>query len=366
MDNLLIITIIVALFFDFTNGFHDSANAIATSISTKALRPKVAVAMAAVLNFVGAFLSIKVATTIAQGIVSTSTITLPIIFAGVVSAVIWNLFTWRIGMPTSSSHALVGGLAGATIAGVGTGAVHWHGITDKVLLPSLIAPILGVGISALVVLAIILFTKKLKINISDKIFKRLQIVSAGFVAFTHGANDAQKTMGIIALALIAVHPTQQFVLPTWVIVLSASAMALGTYTGGWRIINTLGKKIVTIGPREGFAAEATTSTLLWVTAHMGFPVSTTHTISSAILGAGSVSQRHSVNKNIIKQILIAWVFTLPCALIVGIIICLVAELPGGLYIIFAGLVTVSWTVFWTQNWDRKAWRQFRVYLRAIE
>lgn len=363
MQDLLIVIVILALFFDFTNGFHDTANAIATSVATKALTPKTAVLLAAVLNFLGAFVSLHVAATIAKGIVDSTAITLPTVFAGIAGAIVWNLFTWRIGMPTSSSHALVGGVVGATIASVGMGAVHWQGIAEKVLVPSIIAPVLGVALASLVMFVIVRLVPKTNGKQSQKVFRRLQIVSASFVAFTHGTNDAQKTMGIIALALIAVHPTNNFSVPLWVILSAASAMALGTYVGGWKIIHTLGSRIVDLKPREGFAAEMSTATILWTTAQLGFPVSTTHTISSSIVGAGLVENRRGINVGVIKSILIAWLFTLPCAALVGMAARGLTLIPGGLYIAFAIVVIIAWTALWTQHWDRETWRLFR---RQIE
>lgn len=365
MENLLVIIVILALFFDFTNGFHDTANAIATSVSTKALKPRTAVLMAAVLNFLGAFISLHVAATIAKGIVVAEFVTLEVVFAGITGAILWNLFTWRVGMPTSSSHALIGGTAGAAIAGVGTGAVQWSGILEKVILPSLAAPLFGVCLAALL-MTIIVKTIAGHIKNSDKVFRRLQVVSAGFVAFTHGTNDAQKTMGIIALALITVHPTNHFEVPLWVVVSAASAMALGTYMGGWRIIHTLGKRLVELRPREGFAAEVSTASILWTTASFGFPVSTTHTISSSIVGAGAVENRKTINYKVVKQIIIAWVFTLPSAALVGMTVRGVTMIPGGDYIVFALISVIAWTVLLTKHWSKETLKQFMVRLLPLK
>ncbi len=366
MEDLLIIIVILALFFDFTNGFHDTANAIATSVSTKAMKPRTAVIWAAILNFIGAFVSLKVAATVAKGVVDSHAVTLPVVFAGIIGAILWNLFTWRVGMPTSSSHALIGGVAGSAIAALGWDVVKWQGLLDKVVIPSLVAPLLGLIIAGGVMFAILKLVPKASENESDGIFRKLQIVSASFVAFTHGTNDAQKTMGIIALALLAVHPAKEFSIPTWVIFSAATAMALGTYIGGWRIIHTLGQRIVHLRPREGFAAETATATILWTTAQMGFPVSTTHTISSSIVGAGAVENRHGINWNVIRQILIAWLFTLPCAALVGAGAHVLSSIQGGAYITFALLAVIAWTVLWTQHWDKDAWRQFRARLRSVD
>src|SRR4249919_653352 len=242
MNFTLVAVVVVALFFDFTNGFHDTANSIATSVSTRALSPRVAVLMAAVLNFVGAFVSIKVAATIAKGIVDPSAITLDIVLAGLVGAITWNLITWYLGLPSSSSHALIGGMIGSAVMADGRDVVNWSGIVDNVLKPSLIAPFAGFALAFLIILAITWIIARRAPAKVNNVFRRLQLVSGGFVAFTHGANDAQKTMGIISLALVASgHLDSDFTRPPlWVIVAAAIAMASGTYVGGWRIIKTLG------------------------------------------------------------------------------------------------------------------------------
>lgn len=365
MEDLLIVIVILALFFDFTNGFHDTANAIATSISTGALKPRTAVIWAAILNFVGAFISLKVAATVAKGVVVADFVTLPVVFAGIIGAVLWNLFTWRVGMPTSSSHALIGGTAGAAVAGVGFGAVQWQGVLEKVLVPSLVAPALGLGLAALVMFIITRVVKNSDSTRSQNVFRHLQIASASFVAFTHGTNDAQKTMGIIALALLAVHPAKEFSVPLWVVVSAATAMALGTYFGGWRIIKTLGQRIVELKPREGFAAETSTATILFATAQFGFPVSTTHTISSSIVGSGLIENRKGVNWSVIKQILIAWVFTLPAAGIVGLSVRYLTMLPGGSYIAFATVTLISAAVLVTRHWTRDSFMQYASRLSLV-
>ena len=257
MEATLIAVIVVALFFDFTNGFHDTANSIATSVSTRALSPRPAVAMAAVLNFAGAFVSFEVAATIATGIVDQDAITLDIVLAGLVGAITWNLVTWFFGLPSSSSHALIGGMLGSAVFASGWGVVNWEGLKDKVLIPSLVAPFLGiVGAFALILGITWLIARRAPTKV-NRVFRRAQLVSGGFVAFTHGTNDAQKTMGIIALALVSTgHLSGDFSRPpTWVIVSSALAMAAGTYAGGWRIIRTLGQRIAKIDPPQGFAAQ---------------------------------------------------------------------------------------------------------------
>jgi inorganic phosphate transporter, PiT family len=365
MDTTLILVVAVALLFDFTNGFHDTANAVATSISTGAISPRLAVLGAAILNFLGAFVSLEVAATIAKGIVNAEVITLQIVLAGLSGAIIWNLITWRFGLPTSSSHALIGGVIGAAAMAVGFDVIKWEGIQNKVLIPSLTAPVLGFLGAAVLLLLIYRIVRKRSQPKVNHVFKRLQLVSAGFVAFTHGTNDAQKTMGIIALALIAANPGDSFHVPLWVIVSSASAMAIGTYLGGWRIIETLGKKITHLQPTQGFAAETSTATTLWVAAHSGFPVSTTHTISGSIMGAGAATKPLEVNWKIVRQILAAWVFTIPCAAAIGAMMELVSRLPGGSGTAISVLLVVAGTIYVTRNWTWEATAQVKKLLSIL-
>lgn len=362
MDVVLVAVVIVALFFDFTNGFHDTANAIATIVSTKAISPRLAVIGAAILNFLGAFVSLKVAATIAKGIVIPEAITLHIILAGLAGAIIWNLITWRLGLPTSSSHALIGGVGGAAIIAIGMHVIKWHGLRDKVLVPSLLAPFIGLAGAALLTLLIIRIVRKYSEKKVDQIFRRLQLISGGFVAFTHGTNDAQKTMGIIALALIAAHPGEAFHVPVWVILASATAMAAGTYLGGWRIINTLGQKITHLKPAQGFAAETSTAATLWVAAHAGFPVSTTHTISGAIVGAGTATRPLVVSWKVVKHILIAWACTIPGAAAVGALVELLSRLAGGTSIAFIVTGLIVTAIFLTRNWTWESTAQIRSLL----
>ncbi len=361
----LFTVIILALFFDFTNGFHDTANAIATSVSTKAISPRLAIVFAAILNFLGAFVSLHVAATIAKGIVDTNAITLPIILAGIVGAIIWNLISWRFGLPTSSSHALIGGVAGAAIAASGFGVIKWQGLQEKVLVPSLFAPILGLVIAAGFMFIIYRAIKRFAPDKVDKVFRKLQLVSGGFVAFTHGTNDAQKTMGVIALALLAAKPSEQFHVPLWVIASSALAMAAGTYMGGWRIINTLGHRVVKLRPAQGFAAETSTATILWFTAHLGFPVSTTHTISGSILGAGSVHKQAPVKWAIVRHILLAWLITIPSAAIFGAFMHVASNMPGGISIVFFMAIVISGGIFVTRNWRWESIAQFNSRLSPL-
>ena len=290
MDDLTLYAVVaVALFFDFTNGFHDTANSIATSVSTRAMSPRAAVISSAVLNFLGAFVSFAVAATIASGIVEQDVVTTDVILAGLVGAITWNLVTWYLGLPSSSSHALIGGILGSAIAAAGLDVVQWGGLKDKVLIPSLLAPFLGIVLAAALMIGIDWLIRRAHPGRVSRGFRRLQLVSGGFVAFTHGTNDAQKTMGIIMLALISTgHLSADAERPpTWVIVSAALAMALGTYAGGWRIIKTLGTRIAKLDPPQGFAAQTACASILFTTAHYGFPVSTTHTISGSVMGAGA-------------------------------------------------------------------------------
>jgi PiT family inorganic phosphate transporter len=342
-DLTLVAVVVVALFFDFTNGFHDTANSIATSVSTRALSPRAAVLMAAVLNFLGAFVSLNVAATVATGIVDSDAITLEVVLAGLVGAITWNLITWYLGLPSSSSHALIGGVMGSAIAAAGFGVVEWSGLVDRVLIPSLLAPVFGLGGALVLMLGILWIVRRRSPSRVNRVFRRLQLVSGGFVAFTHGTNDAQKTMGIIALALITTGhlSSEEFTVPTWVIVSAALAMAAGTYAGGWRIIRTLGQRVAKLDPPQGFAAQTSTATVLWATAHFGFPVSTTHTVSGAVLGAGASRRVSAVRWGVAGNILLAWVMTLPCAALVGAGMEELTNLPGGAAIVVGMAVVIA-------------------------
>jgi inorganic phosphate transporter, PiT family len=335
-DLTLVAVIVVALFFDFTNGFHDTANAIATSVSTRALSPRVAVLVAAIFNFAGAFVSLKVAATIAKGIVNPDAVTLSVILAGLVGAITWNLVTWFLGLPSSSSHALIGGIAGAAIAADGWDVIEWQGVWDKVVKPGIESPILGFLIALALMLVIIWIIRRRAPSRVNRVFRRAQIVSGSFVAFTHGTNDAQKTMGVIALALISTgHMSAEgFDLPTWVIVSSATAMALGTYAGGWRIIKTMGTRIAKIDPPQGFAAQSATAGILWTTAHLGFPVSTTQTVTGSVMGAGASKKFSAVRWGLAGNIAVAWALTLPAAGTVGAVMEEVTRMPAGDLIVF--------------------------------
>jgi inorganic phosphate transporter, PiT family len=350
---MLIAVVVVALFFDFTNGFHDTANSIATSVSTRALSPRLAVLMSAVLNFAGAFVSFKVAATIASGLVNSEAITLEIVLAGLVGAITWNLITWYLGLPSSSSHALIGGVIGSAIAAAGLDVVNWHGLVHKVLIPSLAAPFLGVALAALIMVALLWIVRRRQPGIVNRIFRRLQIVSGGFVAFTHGTNDAQKTMGIISLALVVSGRLDSDVSrpPTWVILSAALAMAAGTYAGGWRIIKTLGQRVAKLDPPQGFAAQTSCATILWLTAHFGYPVSTTHTISGSVLGAGATRRLSAVRWGVAGNILVAWLMTLPCAGLVGAAMELLTRLPGGAGLVFGLTTAIAAAAFLGRSWQ---------------
>ncbi len=353
-DTTLVFVVVVALFFDFTNGFHDTANAIATSVSTRAISPRLAVLGSASLNFAGAFLSLKVAATIAKGIVDPSAITLSVVLAGLVGAIAWNLVTWLVGLPSSSSHALVGGILGSSVAATGGfGVVQWHGITQKVLVPSLVAPLLAIPGAALMTLIVISIVRRRAPGAVNRVFRKLQLVSAGFVSLTHGTNDAQKTMGIITLALVTTGhvSSSSFHVPTWVILASATAMALGTYVGGWRIIRTLGQRVTKLEPTHGFAAETATASILYVTARLGFPVSTTHAISSAILGAGATTRFSAVRWGIAANILIAWLLTIPAAALAGAGIQQLTTLPSGDALAVAAVTVIGAVAFGARRWQ---------------
>jgi len=309
----LLLVIALALIFDYINGFHDTANAIATSVATRALSPRVAVLMAAAFNFIGAFAGTAVAVSIASGLVDDAAMTQAIVAAALVGAIVWNLITWWFGIPSSSSHALIGGLIGATIIAAGTSALNVDGIWSKVLVPMVSSPILGflIGFALMVVLTWIFFRSRRKPM--ARLFRRLQVISAGYMAFAHGSNDAQKTMGIITLALVAAGVLTEPVVPTWVIIAAATAISLGTAVGGWRIMRTMGHRVVELEPVHGFAAETTAATVLLGTATLGMPVSTTHVISSAIMGVGTSKGIRGVRWGVARVILLAWVITIPAA-----------------------------------------------------
>lgn len=312
---LLILVIVLAVGFDYINGFHDTANAIATSVSTRALRPSHAILMSAAANFVGALSGTAVAKFIASGIVTT-----PVgddgqivVAAALVGAISWNLITWRLGIPSSSSHALIGGLIGSAIASSGLSSLNGPGIYDKVIFPLVASPILGVLVGfGLMVILLNVFKNAHPKRINDR-FRRLQLVSAAYMAFSHGSNDGQKTMGVITLALVAGGVIAEPVVPLWVILLAATAISFGTAAGGWRIIKTMGQRVVKLDPVHGFAAETTAATIIIGASHFGMPVSTTHVISSAIIGVGASDRFSAVRWGVAGNILVAWVLTIPAS-----------------------------------------------------
>jgi len=312
---LLIVVIVLAIAFDYINGFHDTANAIATSVSTRALRPTHAILMSATANFVGALTGTAVAKTIASGIATTPSGAegQVVIAAALVGAIFWNLLTWRLGIPSSSSHALIGGLIGSVIAASGVDALNLPGIYEKVLVPLVASPILGIAIGfAFMVVLLNLFRRAHPRRLNDR-FRRLQVLSAAYMAFSHGSNDAQKTMGIITLALFTAGVLAEPVVPLWVIFVSATAISLGTAAGGWRIIRTMGQRVVKLDPVHGFAAETTAATIIMGASQFGMPVSTTHVISSAIMGVGASDRFSAVRWGVAGNIVMAWILTIPAS-----------------------------------------------------
>ena len=316
------VVIVVAMGFDYTNGFHDAANAIATSISTRALTPRVALAMAAVGNLIGSFLGGHVAATVGKDVIRppSGMAGLGIVFAGLVGAIAWNLITWYFGIPSSSSHALFGGLVGATLF-VPSGTILWGGIVKKIILPMLLSPIVGFVLGYLVMLALLWIFRKGHPGKLNRMFRVLQSISAFFMSVGHGTQDAAKTVGVVGLALVTggyLGAKQD--IPVWVFLLTAAVLSLGTYSGGWRIIRTLGRRVIHLRPPEGFAAEATASTVLFVTSRLGLPISTTHTITSAIMGVGATKRLNAVRWGVAGNILVAWVLTFPAAALIAAIV----------------------------------------------
>lgn len=313
---MLVIVILAALAFDYINGFHDTANAIATCVSTRALTVRTAIFMAAVLNFAGAMVSTKVAATIGKGIVDKDNVTQMVVLAGILGAIIWDLITWYYGLPTSSSHAIIGGIIGAVMAHSGSAALHWTGI-KKIVLALLISPVIGT-IIGFIFMVIIYWTFRHKSPSGlNKGFKRLQIVSAAFMAFSHGTADAQKSMGVITMALLSYGFIPSFDVPTWVKIACAVSMGIGTAAGGWRIIKTVGHDFVKLQPVHGFCVETASAGVILGAASLGMPVSTTHVITSTILGVGLSKRISAVNWGVAQRILIAWVLTIPASAIVA-------------------------------------------------
>jgi len=317
---LLVCVIGLAIVFDFINGFHDTANAIATSVSTRVLSPKVAVSMAAILNMVGALSGTAVAKTVGAGLVEASCITQVTIISALIAAIVWDILTWYFGLPTSSSHAILSGVVGAGIATAGTGVIIQKGVY-KVLAGLILSPIVGFILSFFLMIFLLWLFGRSTPTLVSNLFGRLQIVSAAYMAFSHGSNDAQKTMGIITMALVSYYKLPEFHIPLWVIAVCATAMAFGTAFGGWRIIKTLGTRIVNLKPIHGFAAETTAATVIEIASRIGLPLSTTHVISSTIMGVGASKRFSAVKWGVGGHIVLAWIITLPVCAILAWLIC---------------------------------------------
>jgi PiT family inorganic phosphate transporter len=312
-DVLVVVVIAVALGFDFTNGFHDTANAVATSVSTRALTPRMAVLIASVANLAGAFVTTAVAKTVGKDVVDSGLITTKTVLAALLGAIAWNLLTWWFGLPSSSSHALIGGLVGAALVQSGSEGVLWHGLAHKIVIPALVAPLIAFTGGFLLLLVIYWVFSWITRGVANRGFRLGQLVSGTFMAFTHGANDAQKTMGVIALALFANGDLKEFEIPTWVKIAAGLAIALGTYVGGWRIMRTLGQRLYQMEPEGGFAAQSAAGATIYLATHYGYPLSTTHVISGAVMGAGSTQRLSAVRWGVAGNIVTAWILTIPAA-----------------------------------------------------
>ena len=325
---VLLVVLGLAVLFDYINGFHDTANAIATSVSTRALRPEHAILMSATANFVGALTGTAVAKTISSGLATTpeGAAGQVVVAAALLGAISWNLLTWRLGIPSSSSHALIGGLLGAVIVSVGVEAIIVEGVRDKVLVPLVLSPVLGIALGFLFMVVLLnLFRSAHPKRMNDR-FRRLQVLSAAYMAFSHGSNDAQKTMGIMTLALFTAGVIPTHDVPLWVILVAATAISLGTAAGGWRIIRTMGQRVVKLDPVHGFAAETTAATIIFGASTLGMPVSTTHVISSAIMGVGSSDRLSAVRWGVAGNIVMAWILTIPASALVAALSFLILDL----------------------------------------
>jgi inorganic phosphate transporter, PiT family len=317
-DVILVIVVGTALAFDFTNGFHDTANVVATSISTRAMPPRLAVGYAAILNFVGAFISLEVAATVAKDVVDGGAITPTVVFAGLIGAIAWNLTTWWFGLPSSSSHALIGGVVGAAFAAVGSDAVLGDGILGKVLIPAVIAPVVAFVVGLIAVNVVYGIVGRERPGPVTRGFRLGQVASGGMLALAHGTNDAQKTMGVITLALVANGSLSESAeVPFWVVVSAATAIALGTYTGGWRIIRTMGTRIIKMDTAQGFSAQGAGAAVILASSHYGFPLSTTQVISGGVMGVGAGKRLSAVRWGVAGNIVVAWLLTLPAAAAIG-------------------------------------------------
>ena len=326
---MLVTVIIVALAFEYINGFHDAANAIATVVSTKVLSARNAVMFGASLEFIGALLGTHVAKTIGKGIVEPSSITQAVIICALLGAIIWNLLTWYYGLPSSSSHALIGGLIGASIAhSRGFEVIKIHGVIEKVIIPMVTSPVLGFTIGFLFMLILTHMFFKAHPEKINKYFKKLQLCSSGLMALSHGMNDAQKTMGIITLALMTSGYLKSFEVPIWVILVCATTMAMGTMSGGWKIIRTMGSKVIKLKPIHGFAAETAAAGLIMTASSFGIPLSTTHVISTSIMGVGTTQRASAVKWSLVGNIVFAWVLTIP--------VCI--TLSAGIYLLASKII----------------------------
>ncbi len=343
-DVILVLVVATALAFDFTNGFHDTANVAATAISTRAVAPRPAVALAALLNFVGAFISLKVAATVGKGFVDIHAVTTTVVFAGLIGAIGWNLLTWWLGLPSSSSHALIGGLVGAVWAAQGWRMVSGSGLLDKLIVPAIVAPLVAFGVAGLSILLVYRIVGRLRPGPVNRGFRLGQLASSGLLALSHGTNDAQKTMGLITLALVA-HGSiaaNHFHVPLWVVLAAATAIGLGTFSGGWRIIRTMGSRIIKMDPAQGFAAQSAGAAVILAATSVGYPLSTTHVISGGVTGAGAATRFSAVRWGVAGNIVGAWLLTLPAAGAAGAAVYGITSLFGhgaaGPIIVFAALL----------------------------
>jgi PiT family inorganic phosphate transporter len=310
---LLVIVIVVGLAFDFTNGFHDTANYVATWVGTRAISPRMAVALSAAANLAGAFVTTAVAKTVGKGIIDTGLANEKTVLAALIGAIAWNLLTWWFGLPSSSTHALIGGLVGAALVQNGSAGVQWHGVWEKVILPGAVSPAVGFAGAFVLLLLLYWVFRWVHPGPANRGFRLGQLVSGTWVAFTHGANDAQKTMGVIALALFTHGTIHSFYIPTWVKVAAALTIGAGTYAGGWRIVRTLGQRIYKLQPEHGFATQIAAGTTLYAGTQFGFPISTTHVVSGSVMGAGAVQRFSAVRWGVAGNIVGAWLLTLPAA-----------------------------------------------------
>lgn len=350
---MLITVVITALAFDFTNGFHDTGNAVATGIASGALKPKTAVTLCATLNLIGAFLSTQVAATIAKDLVVTHLVTLEVMFGGLVGGIVWNLLTWLLGIPSSSSHALIGGVVGAMIAAAGGSGVRWDGVVSKVLVPTVVAVLAATLVATVGTRLVYRLTRDVPARRIRREFRRGQVFSAALMSLAHGTNDAQKTMGVIFLALISYGAARKtdVMPPLWVIVCCALAMAAGTYFGGWRVIRTLGKGLVDIEPPQGMAAESSSAAIILLSSHFGYSLSTTQVVTGSVMGSGLGKPGADVRWAVARRMATAWLITLPMAGAIGALTYRLVHTIGGFPGTITGLVLLvgAATLIWVQS-----------------